>query len=182
MTRIRQQTALAIIAALALAGCGVSNTGDSNTEGTISPSAATAKIRALPSLEDTESAMKNVMIQLGAYVVSLVPGMQWDWRHDRSMTGCAPPYSETHGTDVFLQNYVGSLPIPDAVWPNVMERAQQLAASLGATNIQTFHDEPSNHEVRFYSDENTALQLGTLSASVISGNTGCRFPQGQAGM
>lgn len=60
--------------------------------------------------------------------------------------------------------------------PEVRERARELAASVGATENETFADDkPGNHTVRFYSREGTEFMVG-MRGVVITSGTGCRLP------
>jgi len=77
---------------------------------------------------------------------------------------------------VYLPDYLASGPIPDSVWPQAMQRAKELAASLGATGGQGFKDQPGDHDARFYSPEGTVLWLGTALKAIIGSDTGCRLP------
>ena len=86
------------------------------------------------------------------------------------------PYDQTEGKNVHLRNYVASGPIPDQVWPQARQRAQELAAGLGATGGQGFKDQPGDHDARFYSPEGTVLWLASTVNAAISSGTGCRLP------
>ncbi len=77
---------------------------------------------------------------------------------------------------MYLPDYLASGPIPDSVWPQALQRAKELAASLGATGGQGFKDHPGDHDARFYSPQSTVLWLGTAVNAIISSNTGCRLP------
>lgn len=174
----RWVTAVAVAAVLTLTGCG-SDVLDNPYEKP-SPAVtagAAAILETLPSLEDTEVQMTSAVEQIGAYVASLVPGMEWSWIRDRRGGGCLGRYEDADGELVYSKNYVSPGPIPDALWPDVFEQARTRAAAVGATEYQTFHDNPGNHEVRFYSPEATFITVGSLTASVISSSTGCRLPQ-----
>jgi len=159
-----------------LTGCGgvledpYKATGDTDT------AAAAAKLVPLPSLEETEARMQQAVVELGTYVRTLVPGLQWHWDGNRSPRGCGRPYAETQGSSVHLPDYLAFGPIPDAAWPQALQRAKELAAGLGATGGQGFKDQPGDHLARFYSPQGTVLSLGTAVNAIISSNTGCRLP------
>lgn len=170
-------TALTVAAVLTLTGCGSDVLDDPYEKSSPAVAADSAAIlETLPTLEDTEVQVESAVEQLGAFVDTLVPGMEWTWIRERSVGGCSRPYDGTDGDDVKLKNYVSAGPIPDAVWPQVFEFATRVATAAGATKVQTFHDDPDNHEVRFYSPEGTAIFIGSRGA-VISASTGCRLPQ-----
>ncbi|MTE14145.1 LppA family lipoprotein [Nocardia aurantiaca] len=134
-----------------------------------------------PTFEDTHARVTKAVEDLAAYASSLVPGMTWHWTDkDRQPSACAAPYDQTAGRDFSLPNYVteGGDPthggIPDAVWPQVREKARQLAADLGATQTDPVPvtETPGNREARFIGDNGTVLWLSTR---VISSETGCRL-------
>lgn len=173
----RWMTALTVASVVTLTGCGsdvLDNPYEKSDPAVTTDSAAILKT--LPSLEDTEAQLESAVVQIGAFVDTLVPGMRWTWIRERSVGGCGRPFDGTDGDDVQLKNYVSEGPIPDAVWPQVFEFATRVATAAGATKVQTFHDDPDNHEVRFYSPERTAIFIGSRGA-VISASTGCRLPQ-----
>ena len=173
----RWMTALTVAAVLTLTGCGSDVLDDPYEKSSPTVTADSAAIlESLPSLEDTEVQLESTVMQIGAFVDTLVPGMKWTWIRERSVGGCGRPFDGTDGDDVQLKNYVSEGPIPDAVWPQVFEHAKALAAAVGATEYQIFHDDPGRHQVRFYSPERTAIFIGSTGA-VISANTGCRLPQ-----
>lgn len=176
----RWTAALAAGAVLTLTGCGSDVLDDSNGKpsGTAAADAA-AKLTTLPSLEDTERQVRDAVEQLAAFIGTLVPGAQWAWMGDRMASECDRPYNGTAGTKVFLQDYVGKFTIPDDVWPQVLAKTKELAATLGATEHEDFHDEPGKHDVRFYSREGTAIHLGAAGNTVIDAATGCRLPHAE---
>ncbi|MEV6071921.1 LppA family lipoprotein [Nocardia sp. NPDC052001] len=94
-----------------------------------------------PTLEDTQARVTRAVEDLAAYANSLVPGMTWTWtRTERQPRACDAPYDQTAGKRLDLPNYIteGGDPthggIPDAVWPQVRDKARQLAADLAATH------------------------------------------------
>lgn len=167
-------TALTVALVLSMTGCGMyenpyQKSGPEETAG------AAEKLVSLPSLEDTETQVRQAVEELGAHVSSLVPGLTWRWIRSRSSADCDPPYDQTQGQQVRLQFYSASRGIPDEVWPQVRDRARELAARVGATESEKFANEPGHHNVRFFSREGTAFQVGSQGA-VITSNTGCRLP------
>ncbi|WP_216893620.1 LppA family lipoprotein [Nocardia alni] len=170
---IRAAVATALI--LATTGCGMFDDNPYQKSDPTKTARAAERLTGLPSLEDTEARLKSAVAELGAYVSSLVPGMNWQWADDRSIQICDPPYDRTPGSRVEIPRYVSHPAIPDAVWPQVLDRARRLAARFGATGSEVFADQPGNHTVRFYSPEGTEVFIGSRGA-VIAGNTGCRLP------
>src|SRR5882757_8959640 len=105
----------ATVGVLSMTGCGdVSDNPYQKTDPTSTAKAA-EQLGKLGSLEDTEAQVKAAVEQLGSYVSSLVPGLTWSWYRDRSQVACDPPYDQTPGEKVTLQNYIASAGIPDSV-------------------------------------------------------------------
>jgi len=138
--------------------------------------AAAAKLVPLPALEETEASLQRALVELATYVSTLAPGLQWHWDGNRSPRGCGRPYDETQGSSVHLPDYLAAGLIPDAALPQALQRAKELATSLGATGGQGFKDQPGDHLARLYSPQGTVLSLGTAVNAIISGDTGCRLP------
>jgi len=159
-----------------LTGCGGVLDDPYKATGGADTATAAAKLVPLPSLEETEARVRQAVLELGTYTSTLVPGLQWHWDGNRSPRGCGRPYDETQGSSVHLPDYLAFGPIPDAAWPQALQRAKELAASLGATGGQGFKDQPGDHLARFYSPQGTVLSLGTAVNAIISGDPGCRLP------
>lgn len=173
----RWSRAVAVAAVLTLTGCGSDVLDDPYEKPSPTITADSAAIlESLPSLEDTEVQIQSTVEQLAAFIDTLVPAMQWTWMQDRMVSSCNQPYGDTDGELIYLKKYVAAGPIPDAVWPLVFEHASTLAKAVGVTKVQAFHDDPDNHEVRFYSPESTSIYIGSRGA-VISASTGCRLPE-----
>jgi len=168
-------TALAVVLMLSTTGCGMYEDPYQRT-GPEETAEAVEKLVPLPSLEDAEVQLRQAVEELGTHVSFLVSGLTWRWagRYSSSID-CDPPYDQTQGQQVMLQHYAASKGIPDEVWPQVRDRARELAASLGATESEMFADQPGDHNVRFYSREGTEFMIGTQGAAISSG-TGCRLP------
>ncbi len=165
-----------VVAAMMLTGCGGVLDDPYKATGGADTAAAAAKLVPLPSLEDTEARLQQAVVELGTYISALVPGLQWNWNRERSPSGCSRPYDKTQGRSVYLREYVASGPIPDQVWLQARQRAQDIAARLGATGNQGFKDRPEDHDAHFYSPEGTVLWLISAVNAVITSNTGCRLP------
>ncbi|MGW0056550.1 LppA family lipoprotein [Nocardia nova] len=173
--RLLWVAAVVVMAIFSTTGCGMSDNPYEKT-GPAESQKAEARLAQLPTLEATEAQLRAAVTELATYVSSLVPGLTWQWVDDRSLESCDRPYDQTRGSKVKLQNYISHpTGIPDTVWPQVLDRARQLVAPLGATGTEVFADESGNHTVRLYSPESTMLFIGTRGA-VISANTGCRLP------
>lgn len=182
MTHTRLRTIAAGFAiAATLTGCGALTSNPYEKTGPEDTAEATQHLTELPALEATEDHAQRVAEELGAFITSLAPNLQWEWVDSRSRSGCNRPYDQTEGKKVTLPNYLAEGSVPERAWQAVLQRARELAAELGATEVQTFHNEPGNRDVRFYSRESTSLTLGDRGNTVISIDTGCRLPESIAG-
>jgi len=178
MTRVLARwlaACVVVVAALMLTGCGGVLDDPYKATGGTDTAAAAAKLVTLPSLEETEASLQQAVLELGTYISTLVPGLQWHSDGNRSPRGCGRPYDETQGSSVHLPDYLAIGPIPDAAWPQALQRAKELAASLGATGGQGFKDQPGDHLARFYSPQGTVLWLASTVNAAISSDTGCRL-------
>lgn len=150
--------------------------------GTAETAQAEQELRSRPTLEDTHAHVKQAVEDLAAYASSLVPGMTWKWMStDRSPRACDAPFDQTAGKKLDLPDYIteggdsAHGGIPDSVWPQVREKARQLAADLGATESDPLPttEKPGDRDARFYGSNGTVLWLSTRG---ISSETGCRLP------
>ncbi|MGB2920013.1 MAG: LppA family lipoprotein [Mycobacterium sp.] len=131
----------------------------------------------LPSLEETQSQLEAAITQLGRRLTEIAPGMSWEWRREDSRGNCLPPFEQSDGEEVLLRNYVSDNPIPEQHWQKAYELAAETAHSLGADNLTVFKDNPGDHDLQFTSDSGTTLRIGSQTAALISGSTGCRLPR-----
>nr|WP_240945428.1 LppA family lipoprotein [Rhodococcus sp. HNM0569] len=163
-----------------MTGCGDVTKNPYEATGEQDTAAAAQRLTELPTLEATEAHAQRVAEELGAYITSLAPHLQWEWMDSRSQSGCHRPYDQTDGKLVAIPNYVAKGSIPDSIWPQALQRARELASELGATEVETFHNEPGNRDVRFYSKEGTAIRFGDMGNTLIGIDTGCRLPEAVA--
>lgn len=103
---------------------------------------AAATLQKLPSLEETQTQLKDTIEQIGAKASSLVPSLVWTWHREPSRAGCNPPYEQSDGALVLMPNYVSNTSIPEENWKPVFEIARDAAAKLGANSIEVFRDAP----------------------------------------
>ncbi|WP_162958470.1 LppA family lipoprotein [Nocardia yunnanensis] len=180
ISRISIAAAFTLAVIATTTGCGSVDTPYKKT-GPADTAQAEQVLRSRPTFEDTHTRVTNAVQDLAAYASSLVPGMTWKWTNtDRQPWSCGAPYDQTAGRTLNLPNYIteGGDPthggIPDAVWPQVREKARQLAADLGATQSDPVPttETPGNREARFIGDNGTVLWLSTRG---ISSETGCRL-------
>ncbi|MGW4244288.1 LppA family lipoprotein [Nocardia sp. NPDC004722] len=181
ISRLSIAAALTAAVIATTAGCGDVDTPYKKT-GPAETAQAEQELRSRPTLEDTQARLTQAVKDLAAYASSLVPDMTWYWTDtDRQPSGCGAPYDQTNGWELSMPNYVtkggdsahgGG--IPDAVWPQVREKARQLAADLGATEHDPFpfNEKPGDRDARFYGSNGTVLWLSTRT---ISSETGCRY-------
>jgi hypothetical protein len=142
---------------------------------------AADELTSLPSLEDTQNALKAAIGGVGQRISAIdptvTPPVAFGWRHAPSRTGCKPPYEQSAGKDILLPSYVSEVPIAEQHWKQAYGIAQQAAAALGAATVTVFKDAPNDHDVQFSNDTGTTLRLGSQAAALITGSTGCRLPR-----
>jgi hypothetical protein len=137
---------------------------------------AEAKLRAWPSLEETERLVNDTVRGIAEAATALVPSLIWRPNRERSQYSCAYEYEGTGSRWVSPPHAVSDVPIPDADWPLVLQAARDIAREAGITEVQVLSDVPGNRNVRLYGDNGNAITIGYLKASVISAETGCRLP------
>jgi len=76
-----------IVAATMLTGCGGVLDDPYKATGEEDTAVAAAELVPLPSLEETEARVQQAVVELGAYISTLVPGLEWRWIGDRSPGG-----------------------------------------------------------------------------------------------
>ncbi|GAB2699670.1 LppA family lipoprotein [Nocardia thraciensis] len=143
---------------------------------------AARRLQQWPSLEDTEAQMRAVVEQIAAAASELVPGLKWDWVDDRLRDdSCIEPFDRTAGQMMNLQNYWARQPIPDDQWPQFLDRARAIAATVGATAPDAMQNHPGKHDIWFSNPADGAtIKIATSAATVISARTGCRLPHDQS--
>ncbi|EOM78530.1 hypothetical protein DW322_15270 [Rhodococcus rhodnii] len=173
--RLRIITATLVVVT-SLTGCGAL-ANPYETTGPEDTARAAERLADLPSLESTEADGQRIAEELGTYITGLAPRLAWEWVGNRRQRGCSQPFDQTPAKNVKLRDYLALGPLPDRNRSEVLERARELAAEVGATNTESFHDEPGNLDIRFYSNEGTALTLMIGDNTLIGIDTGCRLPQ-----
>ncbi|RVW02840.1 LppA family lipoprotein [Rhodococcus xishaensis] len=141
---------------------------------------AAALLPTLPSLEDTEQQITETVVQIADAATALAPELQWEWRRDRTQSGCGGAFAKTDGLEIRLQMYVSLTPISDADWPRILQAARDIAAPLGITQLTVRVDKPGDHDVVLTSEDGTRIAFGSNVRAVISAQTGCRLPAERA--
>lgn len=137
---------------------------------------AEVKLRAWPSLEDTERLLNETMQRITGAATAVVPHLQWEPVGERSQNSCAYEYEDTGSRWVSPPHAVSDVPIPDAEWPRVLQAARDIAREAGITEMQVLSNVPGNRNVRLYGDNGNAITIGYLNAAVVWAETGCRLP------
>lgn len=140
------------------------------------PAAATAKLKAWPSLQDTEHLVNETVQQILSAATGIVPELHWRLSGNRNQGSCGYDFTGTDGVSVILPHMVSSTPIPDADWPSVLDAARSIAQRAGIPKVNVLVDQPGNHDVQLHADDGNAIHIGTAKAAVIAGETGCRLP------
>lgn len=137
---------------------------------------AQQKLESLPSLDTTKAQVQAAVEEITSAATGLIPAMTWEKQGNGETGNCERPYDQSDGQRSFLPKYVSDMPVPEENWQQIYELVKRVAATLGATESQVYQDRPGKHDVRFYNDTGTAIQVATQKATLIAGYTGCRLP------
>ncbi|MCK0176265.1 MULTISPECIES: LppA family lipoprotein [Mycobacteriaceae] len=158
---------------LVTAGCGGS--GDDYDSPIVNEDVPVADIADLPDVDQTRAQMLDLIEQVRAEVVRLVPATDpWTWNREESTAGCTQDSTGAKGVAVYFPNLVSEHPFSDAEWAQVYPAVQRLAADAGLTGGSEMQNSTGNHDVRFHSDDGRTLTFGSQAASVISATIACR--------
>ena len=126
--------------------------------------------------EEELARLEPLVIEMADAVVGVVPNLTWFRNRDERRISCeAVPGDPSSASALTLRNVVFDGPIPDDAWPQALSRVQDIAARVGATELQVRADAPGNHDVLMVGDDKVQFGLGTLEAGVISARTGCHL-------
>ncbi|MEW2015343.1 LppA family lipoprotein [Rhodococcus sp. NPDC076796] len=126
--------------------------------------------------EEELARLEPLVIEMADAVVGVVPNLTWFRNRDERRISCeAVPGDPSSASALTLRNVVFDGPIPDDAWPQALSRVQDIAARVGATELQVRADGPGNHDVLMVGDDKVQFGLGTLEAGVISARTGCHL-------
>lgn len=168
---------LATATAIMLATTGCDMTDPYHPTSPADSAQAAETLKTLPSLEYTEAQVHATIEHIGAQATAISPSLNWYWHREPSRGGCLPPYEQSGGEEILMDNYVSDTPIPEESWAQIFAIARDAATKLGATGLEVFKDAPGDHDVRFYNQTGTAIRLGSWKAALITGSTGCRLPR-----
>jgi hypothetical protein len=180
----RRQPRLAVLAgvltvALAVTGCQVSKP----YEPTPSSEAAKAltDLQSLPSLQDTTTQLQVAVNDIASAASHLIPAAHFEDLHGGATDQWESPYEQTDGQRYFVPDRVAAnVAVSVADWATILQAARAAAAKLDATDIQTMHDQPGNHDVGFYGPAELFIKVGYQGNLGISSYTGCRLPAATA--
>ena len=126
--------------------------------------------------EEELARLEPLVIEMADAVVGVAPNLTWFRNRDEERVSCeAVPGDPTSASALTLRNFVFDGPIPDDVWPQALSRVQDIAARVGATELQVRADAPGNHDVLLIGEDKVQFGLGTLEAGVITARTGCHL-------
>jgi hypothetical protein len=176
----RRRRCLAVLArvltiGVAVTGCQVAKPHEPT------PSSEAAKaltdLRSLPSLQDTTTQLQVAVSDIASVAGRLLPAANFEDLHGGSTGQCESPYEQTEGQRYFLPDRVAAnVTVSEGDWATILQAAKVAAAKLGATDIQTMHDQPGNHDVGFYGPAGLFIKVGYQGNLGISSYTGCRLP------
>lgn len=138
---------------------------------------AVTELKALPSFEDTQTQVQAAVNEIASAVTTLIPAAKFEDLHGGTTDKCEKPYEQTDGKRYFLPDRVAAnVAVSESDWASILQAATTSAAKLGATDIQTMHDQPGNHDVGFYGPAGLFIKVGYQGNVGISAFTGCRLP------
>ncbi|MBY4127372.1 hypothetical protein HQO83_03095 [Rhodococcus fascians] len=165
---------MALTVAGVIAGCGT-GTGE-KTVNDQDVAAIKDALYAKGTAEEELAALEPLVIEMAGAVVGVVPNLTWFRNRDEQRVSCeAVPGDPSSASALTLRNIVFDGPIPDDVWPQALLRVQEIAARVGATEVQVRADDPGNHDVLLLGEDKVQFGLGTLEAGVITARTGCHL-------
>lgn len=171
--------AAALVIAPLASGCQV-DTPHEPSEPAPSTDTATVleELEALPSLSETEAAVRTAMDEIVAGASRIAPQLVWATQDNAETDNCQRPYDRTDGRRSFLPNRIAqNAGLSERQWSQILDTATSSAAGIGATDVQTMQDAPGNHDVGFYGPAGLFIKVGYQGNLGISGYTGCRLPR-----
>ena len=175
---MRSATIRVAVMALAMAGlvAGYSTDVEEPTVNDQDVAAIKDALYAKGTAEEELARLEPLVIEMADAVVGVVPNLTWFRNRDERRISCeAVPGDPSSASALTLRNVVFDGPIPDDAWPQALSRVQDIAARVGATELQVRADAPGNHDVLMVGDDKVQFGLGTLGAGVISARTGCHL-------
>lgn len=175
---MRSATIRVAVMALAMAGlvAGYSTDVEEPTVNDQDVAAIKDALYAKGTAEEELARLEPLVIEMADAVVGVVPNLTWFRNRDERRISCeAVPGDPSSASALTLRNVVFDGPIPDDAWPQALSRVQDIAARVGATELQVRADAPGNHDVLMVGDDKVQFGLGTLEAGVISARTGCHL-------
>lgn len=175
---MRSATIRVAVMALAMAGlvAGCSTDVEEPTVNDQDVAAIKDALYAKGTAEEELARLEPLVIEMADAVVGVVPNLTWFRNRDERRISCeAVPGDPSSASALTLRNVVFDGPIPDDAWPQALSRVQDIAARVGATELQVRADAPGNHDVLMVGDDKVQFGLGTLEAGVISARTGCHL-------
>ncbi len=181
--RGRRLAAVFAAAALALAGCGGSDSSGADPSydsPIINEDVPKVDIKNLPDIEATHAQMLDLIERVRTEVSRLVPASDpWTWRREESRGGC--DNNGQRGVQLYFANLTSRHSFTDEEWALVLPAVERLAAEAGLTNGSAMQNSSGAHDVRITSDDGRELRFGSIEASLITGTIACRLPAGGSG-
>ena len=172
--RLISAIATALVAVGVVAGC--STDAEEPTVNDQDVAAIKDALYAKGTAEEELARLEPLVIEMADAVVGVVPNVTWSRNRDERRVSCeAVPGDPSSASALTLRNVVFDGPIPDDAWPQALSRVQDIAARVGATEMQVRADAPGNHDVLLLGEDKVQFGLGTLEAGVITARTGCHL-------
>lgn len=134
-------------------------------------------LRAKGSAEEALTRYEDALAQTADQITALVPGLTWRWYYEDTTVSCTGPLADTNAVQVLTRHVVFDGPIPDAVWPQALDKVRSEAAALGANEVFAFVDQSGNHDVAISGANGVEVRFGTRVAANLSARSDCYLKQ-----
>lgn len=177
---LRRRYAAASAAALVLAGCSYTITGQpTDAAGTIISTSPYEEPTVRTPLADrpgsaTVSATYDQMqISIRVAVTAVVPSLNWVPRDKPGSAICSDGPTDQEGRLQALQTWGANGPIPDEQWPAVVAAVEAAVASYGFGELVAIVDRPGDHLAESVGPYGATVQIGTGKNVILTTITGC---------
>ncbi|MGW0160164.1 LppA family lipoprotein [Mycobacterium sp. NPDC003323] len=132
-----------------------------------------ADLRPKGAAEDALPRYESIVAAIAEDITAVMPGLTWKWNRDPDYVDCTGALADTRGVRVGTRNFLSSSPIPDELWPVVLQVVRDHAAELGAAAEHVYADQPGHHDVAVYGDSGVEIRLLTRGRAVLSAMSDC---------
>jgi hypothetical protein len=166
---------MAVVALLALAGCGNPG-GQVNAD----PNASFDKLMKLPDIDQAAKQYEQLGTEITQALTSEMPAVTpWNRQGDALNAACANEYPGLNddGQNRSLPDFVAEQGLTDDQWERALTIIGQVAQKYGFTpSPQRLYDKPNDHDAAFHSvGDDGRITLGTAKHTVLGFDVGCHL-------